>query len=465
MVVARALHAPTASAPSHGATFDIGGPSAAPDATPAAASSAEARPGDDILFNSRPVNTKSGEASAMKKWFAFRDEAGQPHSLASGLSTTAAEDIFCLFLLWVFAKIQPRTPGTVAKPGSAHAVVMHVQRRFRDTIELPPMPRVQKLTSALERKLVEEHGAAALDVSRKPPMRLEVLLNARAKCAGLRIADRVVAWDEPFWLCIWACLMLLWYMGARKSDVLPTAGKPFSRGCTHRGFLSWHAPGTLDSRGPGPPTAAELAPTRGFLVRVRLGITKGDQLATQNAENVTVLEDDGDTSPANGAAALTAYALACPADTSKPLVDQPIFTVPGDVAITGELLDKILQAMLSHTLGAGSPRYSIHSMRIGAATALRAAGYSDAEICRAFRWASVPSMLLYAREGEVVRTDVTRVLAHRASPRASSSQVIATSAPAAPGAHAAALAVLDHADPPAARARRSAAGGQSGRRA
>jgi hypothetical protein len=73
-----------------------------------------------------------------------------------------------------------------------------------------------------------------------------------------------------------------------------------------------------------------------------------------------------------------------------------------------------MAAMLAASLGSDAPRYSLHSMRSGAATALRNAGYSDSESCRAFRWASMPCMQGYARTDTPERLDVTRTLAERA---------------------------------------------------
>jgi hypothetical protein len=79
--------------------------------------------------------------------------------------------------------------------------------------------------------------------------------------------------------------------------------------------------------------------------------------------------------------------------------------------------------MLSASLGSDAPRYLLHSMRSGAATALRNAGYSDSEICRAFRWASMPCMQGYARTDTTERVEVTRTLAERTPATRVSSRV------------------------------------------
>jgi hypothetical protein len=144
-------------------------------------------------------------------------------------------------------------------------------------------------------------------------------------------------------------------------------------------------------------------------VRVQIAGSKSDQTGVLYADSDVVLADDGDDSPANGARALRLFVAACP-----PNAEQPLFSVPGCKPITGELLDGILTAMLTASLGSDAPRYSLHSMRSGAATALRNAGYSDSEICRAFRWASMPCMQGYARTDTAERLEVTRTLAEHA---------------------------------------------------
>jgi hypothetical protein len=300
------------------------------------------------------------------------------------------------------------------KPESALAVVIAVQRALRRSVAIHGTPRVFALKKALETINARSHGHETTDVSRKMPMRMEIMLHARDCCADKEVAGRNVDWSSPFWTCIWAVLMTLWYMGARKSDVLPTAKTPFDRSRMSRESLTFHKQNAILPRNRDTPTAEQLAPIKGGLVRIRLGASKADQTGAINAMNDTVLSDDGEKSPANGAAALHAYVSACPLGGRAPN-SVPLFFVPNDVPITGELVDKILKAMLSIALGADAPQYSLHSMRIGAATALRAAGYTDEQICRAFRWASIPCMLGYATVGVAERVGVSRSLRNSAS--------------------------------------------------
>jgi hypothetical protein len=83
-------------------------------------------------------------------------------------------------------------------------------------------------------------------------MTLDLLVRARAATAGSMIAKRVVDWSTPFWRCMWAIFILLWYSGARKSDAMPTKNTPFSKRWRLRHFPQ-----------PGRRPSAKLAPADG----------------------------------------------------------------------------------------------------------------------------------------------------------------------------------------------------------
>jgi hypothetical protein len=386
------------------------------------------RPGDDIILAAVPLATIAGEVSAMKSWDAFRARSGAPRFLAAGVSQEAAEDTLCMFLLTLFAEMKPRRKSSQsAQPKSAGAVVAHVKRvHERDAARLPCTPRVQKLVSALATEVAKEFGPEALVPSGKLPMTLDMLLHARGAVVGREIAGRRVDWSTPFWTCVWAVLLLMWYMGARKSDVLPTLKTPFDKRRLNRAALTFSAPVRAPSAARAPGALVAQASAGG--VRVRIAGTKTDQTGARYAASEVVFADRGLDDPADGAAALRAYAAACPVPEGVEPGSRPLFEVAGEEPITGELLDKILKEVLAISLGAGSPRYSMHSMRSGAATALRAAGFADSEICRAFRWASLPAMLGYARASDGDRVAVTDALAVRVPP---ARRAIAVAEPAA----------------------------------
>ena len=368
--------------------------------------------GAQLLMDNTPTATLVARKGAVRKWEQFRAERNEPMRLPIGLSPENTDEILALFLLWTYDNMRPgKHSAKAAQPKSAKQVVGHVRaQHLMDGITLPPSPRIAKLVAALEVKHAREHGPEALVTVRKEPMTIKILLTMRATVAGTTIDGRTVDWDAPFWVTIWAVLLTLFYFGGRKSDILPTAVTPFDKRRMSRQHMTFVARGTLDrpSRARTAPTANLLQPFAGATVLLRMGASKADQAGTVNADFVSRIEDDNDTCASNGAIALRRYAELCPyvGDAGA----QPLFVVPNEVAITGELLDKLLKLMLARTLGSDSVMYSMHSMRIGAATALLAADYSHAEICRALRWVSLPSELLYARPSAESQTAITTTL-------------------------------------------------------
>jgi hypothetical protein len=190
-------------------------------------------------------------------------------------------------------------------------VVAHVRRvHERDAARLPDTPRVQKLVSALATEVAKEFGPEALVASGKLPMTLDILLHARGAVVGREIAGRLVDWRTPFWTCVWAVLLLMWYMGARKSDVLPTLKTPFDKRRLNRAALTFSAPGRAPSAARGRAPGALVTQARAGSVRVRIAGTKTDQTGARYATSEVVFEDRGLDHPADGAAALRAYAAA-----------------------------------------------------------------------------------------------------------------------------------------------------------
>jgi hypothetical protein len=376
------------------------------------------RVGDDLISAAVPANTRGVETSAWKSWCAFREGRGEPHRVDDAMPQRDFEDLCCAFYLTVYGGMRARRKADgLPKPQSAMQVVCAMRRlHARLYGELKPAPRVGRLCEALATRVAATVGTNALLPSRKAPLTLESILNANAKAEadGLVVDGRVVDWSSPFFMCYRAASLTLFYAGARKSDVLVTAGTPHDRRRPSAADLTFHAPGAALPPRLAAPSVAELTPRADGVVRVFLRGTKADQTCVVNADYALLLDgaDDGD--PANGAEALRAYAAACPRLADVPLVDQPLFAVDG-VAFSGELFDKVTKAILANLLGEAAADYSSHSFRIGAATALRDAGYSDAEIMRAFRWKSMPVMDGYARVGDEARLDTARSLRKRGS--------------------------------------------------
>jgi hypothetical protein len=236
---------------------------------------------------------------------------------------------------------------------------------------------------------------------------------------------------------MWAIFILLWYSGARKSDAMPTNNTPFSKRRMHRASVTFHSPGADLPQSWRPPTVDELTPHAGMHARVRMAASKTDQTGTIHAAIDSLLIDSDSPSPANGAQAMREYLLACPPIQGVPLRDQPLFSVPNENPIEGALIDEVFHGLMLATVGDDAGLFSVHSMRIGAATTLRDAGYDDTEICRALRWASVPCMQNYARVSRDEREGIAQALrSARTSPAASRpaapANALVVASPAAP---------------------------------
>jgi hypothetical protein len=104
--------------------------------------------------------------------------------------------------------------------------------------------------------------------------------------------------------------------------------------------------------------------------RVRMAASKTDQTGTIHAAIDSLLIDSDSPSPANGAQAMREYLLACPPIQCVPLRDQPLFSVPNEKPIEGALIDEVFHGLMLATTGEDAGLFSVHSMRIGAATTL-----------------------------------------------------------------------------------------------
>jgi hypothetical protein len=87
--------------------------------------------------------------------------------------------------------------------------------------------------------------------------------------------------------------------------------------------------------------------------------------------------------------------------TGAARLTQPLFADASGAPYTHAVMDTLLHHMLVHCFGAGATaRHSWHSMRIGLATALKAANVADDIIQMICRWMNPESLRAYARHGQ-----------------------------------------------------------------
>lgn len=81
--------------------------------------------------------------------------------------------------------------------------------------------------------------------------------------------------------------------------------------------------------------------------------------------------------------------------------ERPLFADANGQPFTHAVMDTLLDHMLTHCFGTSAKsRYSWHSLRIGLATALKAAKVPDDVIQMICRWMNPESLRAYARHGQ-----------------------------------------------------------------
>ena len=146
-----------------------------------------------------------------------------------------------------------------------------------------------------------------------------------------------------------------------------------------------------------PPPHLLRAARPGDAARLSAGSTKPDQFGEQHAAFASVLPyDDTDT---NAAKRLRDMELHDPCHGAARQT-RPLFATADGRVLTHSPLDRRLHELLHHCFGSATANtHSWHSMRVGLACALHAAGASDATIQLLCRWLSPDSLRLYRRLG------------------------------------------------------------------
>jgi hypothetical protein len=184
--------------------------------------------------------------------------------------------------------------------------------------------------------------------------------------------------DAPFWVAVWACFLVMWYAGFRKSDAVPCPNTPFGPGRLSRASVGYA------------PSA------RGTVTLITPPFGKSDQLGTVWAAHPTALPPR-DPSDALDAATAVARLLALPAGDA-PADRTPLFTFAPGKHLDSRAIEDALQDLLQAACpDIRAQDFSCHSFRIGAATTLNANGASLETIQHTLRWRSASSAMVYAR--------------------------------------------------------------------
>ena len=292
-----------------------------------------------------------------------------------------------------FAVCQPRKAGAAfIKPSSAMAYPLAIIRIFgRWGISMPSFKALKASYAHLARLYLEHHGPYSLSPRRAEPIKRSMVVAMdripRAQSVGGR---RWEGWDV---LNFRAINTVLWETGHRLSAVVyHTSGE-----IMYFTFesLVWVIDGHV-IRNPTREQLNQLKPGRDYALLFPPR-SKPDQWGELHSPFPSVLLYYQE--PANAASNLRDIELHAPCAQSQRSAT-PLFRSSSGEVYRHAFLDRMLKRVLLHCFGVAATRvYTWHSYRVGLATALYAAGVTDAEIQLICRWLCAASLRIYRRMG------------------------------------------------------------------
>jgi hypothetical protein len=312
------------------------------------------------------------------------------------LGTQRETIALCGFMMHCAETMTGRGGKGKAKPGTIHQQVLAI-RRIHDRMGAPMgvLPGVRKVFVALVKSYVAQHGPDALMPKRKEPLdthRIGKILNL---ANGTKLGTMRLDWTSPFFIVFKAVLCTGFAAAFRKAELLPVGRTEERPSCLTRASVSWIIAGA----GVSQPTDAQLrALTTGDFCVIKPPECKNDTFGLHFGWKPIWLPFAR--VPTNAAAAIAAVLLAVPVERALSTTT-PLFCIAADGS---PFRQADADRLLSHALKAAFPsenssRWSMHSLRIGAACALLKANASYELIQAMCRWRSVKSLELYARLG------------------------------------------------------------------
>ena len=213
---------------------------------------------------------------------------------------------------------------------------------------------------------------------------------------GTKLGNKVLDWSSPLFLCLAAMIALGGGTGFRKAEVALPNGVPMDDRRLLRSSLLWEIDGVLVVD-PTPGMLQNLVPLRDKAV-IKPPRSKADQDGTKfGAHPIYQIYDPTDT--ANAATWLRRLELRYPRRGALRRSTPLFFSEARSFTpITHSTVDTYLNHLLRHNVPASDVNnYSFHSLRIGFASALLAAGCPYDMIQALARWRSAESVKIYAR--------------------------------------------------------------------
>jgi len=347
------------------------------------------------------TGTVAADATSWRRWLSFCRTMGTPPLRAAAFDDTnalAREAILQSgFLIYLASIVEPRSKSApAAKPQSLFNNLLAVRRVHRRLlVDFRVLRGAVDTLKAQIKQFIRDNGPEALLPARKEPLDASHLRRFFALKRGRVINGRQLDWNSPFFVSFKAALCTGLAAAFRKAELCLPDGAVFTLGRLSVASVSWYIDGQAVAR-PSPSQLRQLA--QGDFCVLRPPLCKNDPFGLHFGTKPIWLPVSRDA--ANAATAIASMFLLNPAKEGD-WTRVPLFRVNGG----GDPLrhadaDKTLRALIEAAFPEAEPsRWSMHSLRIGAACALLAAQASPALIQAICRWRSEKSLNIYARLG------------------------------------------------------------------
>lgn len=302
-----------------------------------------------------------------------------------------------MFQAWVYPQLSGRGERADAKPRSAfNGYVLAIRRIFmREHIPMPAVKHVEKSLAGLQRNFKAIYGVETLMPGRKQPLTPNMWRRIEDLTEGQHLPGRA-PWSPANRhrdQCILRIGRVLWRTGHRLGEIVahPSGELNFlTRSCVSIRKAS----GAVVAA----PTGADWRDLRaGDSVLLAPCASKTDPFGEVHCMFPSVLPFNGDAHSA--AASVRDIELETPCQPSQRDYT-PLFSDENGRPFTYSVLHKELRTLLTALFGAAiAGAMSWHSIRIGLACALHAAGCPDAVIQLICRWECPGSLHVYRQLG------------------------------------------------------------------
>ena len=340
--------------------------------------------------------TRAKNDTAWAHWVSFAEYLGfdpiltaeQVRDYPSHIATLLAT-----FLLFIYPKMTGRKGRQWAKPRSAFSYVLAIIRIFRGwKLVLPPAKVVKGELHGLLRAFVNAYGVAALMPERREPFTF-AMIGKMQSVGDMRLGSRNYRQQSAIGRAFRGILAVGWRTGHRLAEFVAHPSGELTY--LTRGSVSYVMSGVTVTD----PTAAQLAQlVPGDVILIQPPRSKTDQFGEIHCPFPSSVPYTANPLSAGNVLAQQDAEHPCRGSARE---DTPLFADENGQPFTHSVMDTLLHHVLVVLFGAKvAACYSWHSMRVGLATALKAAKVDDAIIQMICRWMNPESLRAYARHGQ-----------------------------------------------------------------